>query len=74
MPELPDVEISKEYFQATALHQEINGIEVKSSDVLEGVSKQRLIEKLSQRKFCGGITSQRMAASTVRVATFCLQK
>ncbi len=53
MPELPDVEIFKEYFQATALHQEIDDIEVKSSDLLEGVSKQRLIEKLSQRKFCG---------------------
>lgn len=52
MPELPDVEIFKEYFQATALHQEIDGIEVKSTDVLEGVSKQRLVEKLSSRKFC----------------------
>lgn len=53
MPELPDVETFKEYFQATALHQEIDGVEVKSTDVLEGVSKQRLIEKLSNRKFCG---------------------
>ncbi len=74
MPELPDVEISKEYFQATALHQEINGIEVKSSDLLEGISKQRLIEKLSHRKFCSDIASQIIVASTVRVATFCLQK
>lgn len=32
MPELPDVEVMKQYLDATALHQEIAGVEVKARD------------------------------------------
>ena len=46
MPELPDVEIFKRYVDATALHQTIKEVLVKSPQILRGVSPQTLAQKL----------------------------
>ena len=51
MPELPDVEVFKRYLDATALHKTITAVKVKSARILEGVSPQRLQEKLRQQQF-----------------------
>jgi len=49
MPELPDVEIFKEYLDATSLHKTIQDMDVDDKRVLEGISirglKRTLIEK-----------------------------
>lgn len=42
MPELPDVEVYRQYINATSLHQKITGIVVKSDRVLSGISAQKL--------------------------------
>lgn len=39
MPELPDVEVFKQYLDATALHQRIDGVRVENARLLQGVSK-----------------------------------
>jgi formamidopyrimidine-DNA glycosylase len=46
MPELPDVEIFRQYLQATALHQQIRQVRVEEPDLLDGVSPGRLRRKL----------------------------
>lgn len=46
MPELPDVEVFKRYFQSTALHREISGVEIDGEDLLDGISSSRLKENL----------------------------
>ena len=46
MPELPDVEVFKRYLDATALHQEIEGIAVSDERVLADVSPQSLGRRL----------------------------
>jgi formamidopyrimidine-DNA glycosylase len=51
MPELPDVEVFKRYFDATSLHQEIEGVEVGSTRVLRGTSQSGLAEGLKDRSF-----------------------
>jgi formamidopyrimidine-DNA glycosylase len=51
MPELPDVEIFREYFMATALHQRIRGVEIRSPELLEGISEKRLKQKISGQAF-----------------------
>jgi formamidopyrimidine-DNA glycosylase len=51
MPELPDVEIFKQYIDATSLHKTIETVEVKSPMLLIGVSAQKLQTKLSGHKF-----------------------
>lgn len=56
MPELPDVEVSRRYLAATALHQPIEAVRVgggKNRRVLEGISPQRLGQKLAGRTFDG---------------------
>lgn len=47
MPELPDVQVFKEYLDSTSLHREIDGVDVESTEVLEGVSKRSLIQSLT---------------------------
>lgn len=47
MPELPDVEVFKRYLDATALHQEIEGIAVSDERILAGVSPQSLGRRLT---------------------------
>ncbi|MDX1660571.1 MAG: DNA-formamidopyrimidine glycosylase family protein [Gemmatimonadota bacterium] len=49
MPELPDVQVFKEYLDSTALHREIESVDVGSTDVLEDVSKRELAGSLPGR-------------------------
>jgi formamidopyrimidine-DNA glycosylase len=51
MPELPDVETFKRYFDATSLHQRILAVDVRNAYVLKGVSKRELAEQLEGRCF-----------------------
>ena len=51
MPELPDVEIFREYFQSTALNQEIEKVDITAPQMLEGISAERLEEALKSRTF-----------------------
>lgn len=51
MPELPDVEVFKQYLDATALHQEIKAVDVHSNQLLEGISAERLRQGLEGRCF-----------------------
>lgn len=46
MPELPDVEVSRRYLNATALHQEIETVRVYHDRVLKDVSKATLQRRL----------------------------
>ncbi len=51
MPELPDVEGFRAYFNATALHQPIRRVEVNTRKVLKGVSPKRLEDRLKGATF-----------------------
>jgi formamidopyrimidine-DNA glycosylase len=51
MPELPDVEIFKQYLDATALHQTIDRVELDTTTILENLSRQTLIQTLNGRRF-----------------------
>ena len=51
MPELPDVEVEKQYLNATALHKEIEHAEVRSQQMLEGIDAQELDKKLRNHSF-----------------------
>jgi formamidopyrimidine-DNA glycosylase len=54
MPELPDVEVFKQYFDATSLHQAITAVHTdKIENMLAGVSRSGMIKKLENRKFTG---------------------
>lgn len=51
MPELPDVERYKRYVDATALHQRVADVVVHDTEVLEGVSAERLADTLRGETF-----------------------
>ncbi|MBS3824715.1 MAG: hypothetical protein KGY53_12560 [Wenzhouxiangellaceae bacterium] len=51
MPELPDAEVFKQYFDATALHKPVSGVTVADERVLDAVSPQQLGQALSDRSF-----------------------
>ncbi|MBW1916831.1 MAG: Fpg/Nei family DNA glycosylase [Deltaproteobacteria bacterium] len=51
MPELPDVEIFKQYLDATSLHKLIEKVEVNNATVLAGVSASELSRTLRGRRF-----------------------
>lgn len=51
MPELPDVEVFRQYLEGTSLHQEIESIEVPDLRILENVSLERLRRALVGRSF-----------------------
>src|SRR3989475_9952031 len=51
MPELPDVETFKRYFDATSLQQRITGVDVRSAYVLKGVSARELTRRLKGGSF-----------------------
>ncbi len=51
MPELPDVEVFKRYFDATALHQSIREVEVYPEQILGGVTGRELKLRLSGQTF-----------------------
>jgi formamidopyrimidine-DNA glycosylase len=46
MPELPDVEIFKQYLDATALHKNIETVDLRDKDMLKGVSQRKLTQRL----------------------------
>ena len=51
MPELPDVETFKRYFDATSLHQRIDDVEMRNAYILKGVSARELTHQLKGRCF-----------------------
>jgi formamidopyrimidine-DNA glycosylase len=51
MPELPDVEVYRRYFNAKALHQRIDHVHVESPTILSGVSPQALGRALNHHAF-----------------------
>jgi formamidopyrimidine-DNA glycosylase len=51
MPELPDVEVFKQYFDATSLHQEIEKVETSSKQILKGISQSELEKRLRDCSF-----------------------
>jgi formamidopyrimidine-DNA glycosylase len=51
LPELPDVQVLKQYLDATSLHQQIETVEVHSQQMLEGVDARQLRNKLQDRTF-----------------------
>jgi len=51
MPELPDVEVFKQYLNATALHQTIQTVALKGTDMLSGISKKKLEQRLLSKQF-----------------------
>ncbi len=51
MPELPDVETFKRYFDATSLHQRINDVDVLNAYLLKGISRHELARGLKGRRF-----------------------
>lgn len=50
MPELPDVEIFKNYLDATSLHKKITDVKVGNKKVLEGISARKLADTLKGRR------------------------
>jgi len=53
MPELPDVAVFKRYFDATALHQQIDGVDVRDTQLLANVSGPELTSRLAGQAFVG---------------------
>lgn len=51
MPELPDVQVYKEYLDATSLHHRIRSVEVRSATVLAGLSARELKREVRGRVF-----------------------
>ena len=51
MPELPDVEIFKQYLDATSLHRTIERVDKKTPDMLKGISGKKLQQRLEQKRF-----------------------
>lgn len=51
MPELPDVQVFKEYFDASALHQRVAAVEKCHHNLLHGISPDRLEEILEGHPF-----------------------
>ncbi len=51
MPELPDVETFRRYFDATSLHKKIKSVEVNDTAVLKKISGKRFKSSLAGRKF-----------------------
>lgn len=51
MPELPDVEGFRTYIESTSLHQTIEEVDVRSPEILEGISAPGLIRTLEGRRF-----------------------
>jgi formamidopyrimidine-DNA glycosylase len=51
MPELPDVEIFRRYFNSTALHQKIDSVKVSRTRILKDISPRRLQNLLKGKSF-----------------------
>ena len=53
MPELPDVQVFKEYFDATSLKKEIAGVAAQDERLLEGIGQKDLEARLVGKSFTG---------------------
>ena len=51
MPELPDVEIFRQYLDATALHKTIETVDIKGKDMVKGISGKKLVQHLGKSRF-----------------------
>lgn len=51
MPELPEVESFRRYFDSTSLYQEIEDVKVLEEGILEGVSREELVDSLRGGEF-----------------------
>src|SRR6266436_7726598 len=51
MPELPDVETFKRYFDATSLYQRIDNVDVRDAYILKGISARELARGLKGHRF-----------------------
>ena len=51
MPELPEVETFKRYFDATSLHQRIGHVDVRDAYILKGISARELVRRLKGHQF-----------------------
>jgi formamidopyrimidine-DNA glycosylase len=51
MPELPDVEVFKQYVHATCLHKKITDVDVRSQEILDDVSSRKLKRELMGGSF-----------------------
>ena len=51
MPELPDVEVYKRYFDATSLHQEISEVEIRATELAKSTALSTMKEELSGASF-----------------------
>jgi formamidopyrimidine-DNA glycosylase len=51
LPELPDVQVYKEYLDATSLHHRVKSVEVRSAMVLAGLSARELKREVRGRVF-----------------------
>jgi formamidopyrimidine-DNA glycosylase len=54
MPELPDVEIFRQYLNATSLHQTIETVDINAGDMLKGISETKLKQHLRKNQFISG--------------------
>ncbi|HKL26403.1 MAG TPA: DNA-formamidopyrimidine glycosylase family protein [Desulfuromonadales bacterium] len=55
MPELPDVEIFRDYLQTTSLHQRICGLYLESVELVKGISGKKLRQQLEGRSFTAAL-------------------
>jgi formamidopyrimidine-DNA glycosylase len=53
MPELPDVEVFRQYCQSTSLHKKITDVTVQSERILDGVTEEGLEKYLKGHTFQG---------------------
>lgn len=60
MPELPDVEVFRQYVESTSLHRSIEEIQIPSSDMFDAVSASRL--KRSWATIKSALMNQKMIA------------
>jgi formamidopyrimidine-DNA glycosylase len=51
MPELPEVEMFRRYFERTSLHQEVKEIRLYSPEMLRGISPKKLREEIKGNEF-----------------------
>src|SRR5262245_13124382 len=51
MPELPEVESFRRYFDRTSLHQEIKEVRLYSPEMLQGISPKKFSEELKEHEF-----------------------
>jgi len=51
VPELPDVEVFKQYVESTALHKKMDAVEIRSKDMLKNVSGREIKKALEGHQF-----------------------